>query len=305
MYGILRKSNRSIPYEGRKSNKGGRVDYCLTIHKKNEIFIEVKKPGEDLEKHQEQLLDYSFREGIDLAILSNGTLWWFYLPRKRGHWRERKFYVIDLINQGPIEVIEKLVQLLSKNNVQSGEALRNAECIHLEMNKRKKAKETIPKAWNDIISSYNNTLIDLISETTEFMCAFRPEIEDIKDMINNFKESLLLPETAAYIPKPNKKCSMLKDRKQIKNQNQDQQFQQKIDVIMKFIAEKCLSGNEFKITAGELYKAYSDWAKDNGLQKIQRLSISKRSLGLMLAEQGFQKSKGTGGVRLWLGIALR
>ncbi len=291
--------------EGRKSNKGGKVDYCLRIQKKNEIFLEVKRPGEDLEKHQEQLLDYSFREGIDLAILSNGTLWWFYLPRKRGHWKERKFYSIDLIQQEPAEIIDIFIRLLSKNNVQSGEALRNAECINLEMDKKKKVKETLPKAWNKVITSHNNVLIDLLIETTEYMCGFRPEIEDIKAMINNSKESLLLPETSMYRPNLIEKFSMLKNKKESNKQILGQQFPQKIDVIMKFIEEKCLLGNEFITTAGELYKAFSEWAKDNGLQKIQRLSISKRTLGLMLAKQGFQKSRGTAGLRLWLGIALR
>src|SRR4030042_1818574 len=44
-----------------------RVDYALRHSNANKVFIEVKKVGEDLEKHQEQLLNYSFKEGISLA----------------------------------------------------------------------------------------------------------------------------------------------------------------------------------------------------------------------------------------------
>ena len=46
-----------------------------------------------------QLLDYSFRQGVELAILTNGKTWWFYLPTKKGDWKARKFYTIDIIQQ--------------------------------------------------------------------------------------------------------------------------------------------------------------------------------------------------------------
>jgi hypothetical protein len=31
-----------------------------------------------------KLLNYSFQEGVKLAILTNGIAWWFYLPRHEG-----------------------------------------------------------------------------------------------------------------------------------------------------------------------------------------------------------------------------
>lgn len=41
-----------------------RVDFSLRINSTNKVFIEVKRPNENLEAHQEQLLNYSFREGV-------------------------------------------------------------------------------------------------------------------------------------------------------------------------------------------------------------------------------------------------
>ena len=73
-----------------------RVDYTLRHSNASEVFIEVKKVGEDLEKHQEQLLNYSFREGIKLSILTNGISWRFYLPLHEGSWEQRKFYTIEI-----------------------------------------------------------------------------------------------------------------------------------------------------------------------------------------------------------------
>jgi predicted type IV restriction endonuclease len=46
-----------------------RVDYALRHSNMNKAFIEVKKVGEDLDRHQEQLLNYSFDEWYRVAIL--------------------------------------------------------------------------------------------------------------------------------------------------------------------------------------------------------------------------------------------
>jgi hypothetical protein len=190
------------PVERKKAPEGGKVDYCLRIRGNSEVFLEVKRPGEDLEKHQEQLLDYSFREGADIAVLSNGIFWWFYLPRQRIHWKERKFYAIDIFQQDTGEIAEKFTQLLSRNHVQSGEALQNAKFIYEQLDRKKKISETLPKAWNKIITGGDSKLLDLVADTTESLCGFRPEIEDIKDMIVNFKEKLLLPEAYELKEKP-------------------------------------------------------------------------------------------------------
>ena len=67
-----------------------RVDYSLRINNASKVFLEVEKVTEDLENHQEQLLNYSFQEGVKLAILTNGITWWFYLPLNEGNWEQRK-----------------------------------------------------------------------------------------------------------------------------------------------------------------------------------------------------------------------
>ena len=63
-----------------------RVDYALRPGSPNAVFIEVKRPGENLERHQQQLLEYCFQEGVKLAVLTNGRTWWLYLPLQAGSW---------------------------------------------------------------------------------------------------------------------------------------------------------------------------------------------------------------------------
>jgi len=201
------------PVDGKKTVEGGKVDYCLKINNKSEIFIEVKRPSEDLEKHQEQLLDYSFREGVDLAVLSNGIVWWFYLAMKKGLWKERKFYAIDIAQQDIDEINQKFIQLLSNRNAQTGETIINAESIFKEHNRKKIIIETLPKAWNKLASGLDENLLNLLAETTESLCGFRPEIEDVKEILFNFKENIILPETLIDDPKPEKQ-SFIKSKTQ-------------------------------------------------------------------------------------------
>ena len=78
-----------------------RVDYALRPGSPNAVFIEVKRPGENLERHQQQLLEYCFQEGVKLAVLTNGRTWWLYLPLQAGSWQQRRFLTIDLEVQEP------------------------------------------------------------------------------------------------------------------------------------------------------------------------------------------------------------
>lgn len=109
------------------SLEGKRVDYALCIGNINTVFIEVKNPSVDLEKHQKQLFDYSFTIGVELAALTNGLAWWFYLTTKN---RGLKFYTIDIAHQDSKDVASKFIALLSKDNVQSGQSKEYAKSIY-------------------------------------------------------------------------------------------------------------------------------------------------------------------------------
>lgn len=111
------------------SVRSRRVDYLLRIKNSNKVFIEVKKPGKELELYQEPLLRYSFQEGIKLSILTNGVSWWLYLPLKEGSWEKRKFFSIDLLQQQSDDVAQKFIDFLSKENILSGQSIKNADSI--------------------------------------------------------------------------------------------------------------------------------------------------------------------------------
>ena len=56
-----------------------KASYSLRINNSNKIFIEVKRINEKLDNHQKSLLGFASREGVNISILTNGIIWWFYL----------------------------------------------------------------------------------------------------------------------------------------------------------------------------------------------------------------------------------
>lgn len=196
-----------------------RVDYSLRISNTNEVFIEVKKTGVDLEKHQEQLLDYSFRQGVELAVLTNGTTWWFYLPTKKGDWKTRKFYTIDIIQQESHDIAQKFIDLLSKANVQTGKTLEHAEKIYKGRLKKKVLEETLPEAWNKLISEPDSLLLDLLAKTTEKLSGFKPDVNEVTRFLKHYESRfLLLPEediSTVEPPKPRVAPASIPESKKI------------------------------------------------------------------------------------------
>ncbi len=185
-----------------------RVDYALQVNGGNEVevFIEAKKPQEDLENHQEQLLDYSFREGVKLAILTNGIAWWFYLPTKPGAWNDRKFYTIDILEQEIEDIADKFVLLLSRQNVGTGKAIQHAESILARRERKKIIGEKLPEAWNSVVKEPDSILMDLLSETAEKMCGFKPKGDEILRFMRSHQEKWLLsPESEPAVPPPAKR----------------------------------------------------------------------------------------------------
>lgn len=179
------------------SVEGKRVDYSLAINNRNEAFIEVKRPSQELESHEKQLLDYSFRQGVDIAVLTNGLIYWFYLPTAKGSWTKRKFYTIDILAQDPHEVASKFTDILAKENVSSGSSIKECRRIYESRLKKSIVLETLPEAWNKIMTEPDSLLVDLLSETTERLCGYKPEDAPVKIFLTQHLEQFHVKQVSA------------------------------------------------------------------------------------------------------------
>lgn len=247
-----------------------RVDYALQINDENKIFIEAKKPEENLDNHQKQLLDYSFGEGVALAILTNGIEWWFYLPLKQGVWNDRRFDTLNLLAQDIEDIAGKFDLLLSRQNVESGKAVQHAESILERRQRGKIFKESLPKAWNSIIenSDRDSLLVDLLKETTEDVCGFRLEegdVDKISQFIRSHQEKWILSPEQQGIDTSSAKHSNAKTENQTKGRRRSKRPQwMKIDDVRYELR------NSFEILVNT-----ANWLIDRGKLKERRIDVTR------------------------------
>lgn len=185
-----------------------RVDYSLRIMESNKVFIEAKRVSEDLENHTRQLLNYSFQEGVSLAVLTNGISWWFYLPLNELNWEQRKFLTIELYEQEAVDIASRLTEFLSRENVENGRSIESALKIFKGKQRDSKIQKTLPKAWQKIINEPDELFIEILTETTEKLCGYQPDLEAVENFVKEFILSRFAETAALPIrlkpPKPPK-----------------------------------------------------------------------------------------------------
>ena len=158
------------------------VDYALFCDDTLKVFIEAKRGAESLERHDEQLLDYAFAEGVEIAILTNGATWWFYLPIRAVSWERRKVATVELDRQDSTEITQKLADLLGKENVESGAAIQKAE--------RHQISEILPTVWNKLVSEPDNSIVNLIAERTHRLCVRQPDRNEVEQFLSGHLEQI-------------------------------------------------------------------------------------------------------------------
>jgi hypothetical protein len=189
--------------------QGSKVDFCLKKGKTNKVFILVRKNEKEFPKHEDKALSVSVQGKAPIGILTNGLTWWFFLPLVQGSADEKKFLTIEMGNQKAEEASEIFENFLTKESILSGEAEKAAEDIYTARQRDFFIKETLPKAWAQIMSDPKKWLADILGSVTEELCGYHPDREVIEEFISSkFKErvdleSLVQPKPAAQ-PQPAK-----------------------------------------------------------------------------------------------------
>ena len=197
---------------------GGKVDYCLFCNNKESVLIEVKRAGEELRKHQQQLLEYAFKLGVNLAVLTNGFEWWLYLPLEEGRWEERRFMDINIREQSFEIILDQFKTFLNKKNVEDGSAVKKARELRNKNKIQILIDATIPEAWNALLEEQDEILLDLLAEKVREICSYRPDGKQIKDFVSslyrqntepyNREEDVSVTSTRVKIPKDKNKIKI-------------------------------------------------------------------------------------------------
>lgn len=188
------------------SVNSNRVSYGLRLKSSFRVFIEVKRVQTKLDKHQKGLIDFTSQEGVNLAILTDGLIWWFYLITAEGDWQKKWFISIDFIKQKPDRIVDQIVDLLAKEKIAKGHSLKSAKVLHEKKN-QKIATDFIPQAWNQIISQPNKIFVELLSDTTEKLSGYKVKSSIIEKYLKNHLEQLIIEDASKTIVTPPAKIS--------------------------------------------------------------------------------------------------
>ena len=82
---------------------------------------------------------------------------------------------------------------LSKQKVLSGEALAAASEALEKKRAELESERTIPRAWDVILAGPDSLLVDLISETVEEMCGWRPSREQVTQFTKKVRQGTFVP----------------------------------------------------------------------------------------------------------------
>lgn len=176
------------------SLEGKRVDYALCYPPGEPIvFIEVKPIGQS-EGAERQLFEYAFHVGVPLAVLTDGQEWNFFLPGEQGSYGERRVYKLDIVERDIADCVSRLSRYLEYQAVVSGKAVEAAREDYRNVSRERQMRDTLPKAWANLLEEEDDLLLELVAERVEQLCGYKPD----PDMVARFlKDNVFLRTPSA------------------------------------------------------------------------------------------------------------
>ncbi len=188
---------------GSKRNKG-RVDIKLSADNKS-VLMECKAPRVNLDEDAlGQLLGYAFQDGAQLAVLTNGVRWDFYLPFAGGQAARRKFADIDLLSkEEPDDLIAELHRFLGREAIASGEAEAAAKERMEAIRRGEQIKDALPAAWNELTVNPPEELVNLVANEVQRRIGHSPNDSQIRAFLSQ-SANAAMPERGAVQQRPSR-----------------------------------------------------------------------------------------------------
>ncbi len=163
----------------------GRVDYALaSMAGSPAVFVEVKGVGKSGEADR-KLFEYAFHEGAQIAVLTDGRVWSFYLPGQFGSYDERRVFQLDLLERDEAEAEHRLTRYLDRARIQNGKALLDASADYHDQAARRRAAAKLPEAWAEMLRGPDPDLARLLQDTVESLSGHRPSDEAVAAFLSS------------------------------------------------------------------------------------------------------------------------
>ena len=163
-----------------------RVDYALIReHRGPAVLVEVKGVGKLTSAGEEQLLNYCFRQGVPLAVLSDGRSWKFYYPAGTGTYERRLFVEMDLMELEDTRCVEILRRYLLFDSVRSGRSLRDVRNDYDRREERHVMRQQFEPVWKSLVADTESAFISVFCDEVEQRCGVRPEGAEVAEFLRS------------------------------------------------------------------------------------------------------------------------
>lgn len=187
---------------------GRRVDYALCHpQRKPRVLVEVKQVGQSVGADR-QLFEYAFHKGVQMAVLTDGREWHFYLPAGEGDYSERRVYRLNILEDVLDKIESRLTRYLDYNAIRSGKAIEAAQSDYRKVAEKRQIRVALPEAWGKLVESEDDILIELLADKVESLCGIKPDpytvAEFLRKRVQLKSEGGSPSATPAHTPLPKK-----------------------------------------------------------------------------------------------------
>lgn len=106
------------------------------------------------------------------------------MPSEQGDYRERRVYKLDLVEREISECVSRLERYLIYDAVVSGVAVNNARDDYRNVSKERQIQSAFPTAWQRLLDSEDEMLLELVADSVENLCGFKPTPESVVQFLN-------------------------------------------------------------------------------------------------------------------------
>ena len=191
-----------VRFEYSPSQEQMRMDYALRSPDQTTLaVIEAKAPGNDLDQHVTQTLNYAFHEGIPLCALTTGVEWWLYLSlEETSAPRDRFFAKLDLGEDAVEELEDRLQSCLGYDAVIDGSARKRAKQMLDDRRNEERLLAEIPKAWRRLLEKPDDLLLRLVQDQVDQSIGLRPTHEQVRNVLRRSIQGAAAPHLSSQQP---------------------------------------------------------------------------------------------------------
>ena len=161
-----------------------KVDYALRHHPFGPVvLVEVKGVGKATGAGEDQLFDYCSKQGVPLAVLTDGATWSFYFPAGMGTYEQRRFAVAEIANEE--HCARLLRRYLGFDSVTSGSFRSDAQRDYDAHRQQIVAGEQFEAVFASLVTEAAPALVNLFCDEVERRAQIRPSEAHVREFLRS------------------------------------------------------------------------------------------------------------------------